>query len=145
MSPRIVVDTSVLTAALLRNKEGASSNVLRLCLQGRCQPVLGAKLFCEYESVLARTELFKNCPLDAAERLEFLAGLAAVCEWATVHYLWRPNLPDEGDNHLIELAMAGDARIIVTHNVRDFRRAELRFPDIAILTPAGFLQTVSII
>ncbi len=31
----------------------------------------------------------------------------------TVYYGWRPNLPDEGDNHLIELALAGSAQAIV--------------------------------
>lgn len=65
-----------------------------------------------------------------------------MCDWVTVHYLWRPNLPDEGDNHVLELAVAGDAQAIVTQNVRDFRRAELRFPGIEILTPAEFLKTV---
>ena len=53
-----------------------------------------------------------------------------------VYYLWRPNLPDEGDNHLIELAVAGGAEAIVTFNLRDFQRTELYFPDIAVLTPA---------
>lgn len=142
MQPRIVVDTSVLVAALLRARAGHSSLVLRLCLQRRCQPLLGEKLFCEYESVLARPVLFRGCPLDSAQRAEFFAGLAAVCDWVTVHYLWRPNLPDEGDNHVLELAVAGDAQAIVTQNVRDFRRAELRFPGIEILTPADFLKTV---
>ena len=143
MPPRIVVDTSVLIAALLRAREGtASSRVLRLCLQRRCQPVIGAKLFLEGESVLARAELFRRCPLSPTERREFFAGFAAVCEWVSVYYLWRPNLPDEGDNHILELAVAGGAGSIVTQNIRDFRRAELRFPDIAILTPEQFLQTV---
>jgi hypothetical protein len=30
---------------------------------------------------------------------------------------WRPNLRDEGDNHLVELAIAGGAEAIVTYNV----------------------------
>ena len=29
--------------------------------------------------------------------------------WVRVYYLWRPNLPDEADNHLVELAVAGNA------------------------------------
>ena len=33
----------------------------------------------------------------------------SLCEWVPVYYLWRPNLRDEGDNHLIELAVAGRA------------------------------------
>jgi hypothetical protein len=45
-----------------------------------------------------------------------------------VYYLWRPNLPDEADNHLIELALAGGADTIVTNNLRDVSRGELTFP-----------------
>jgi predicted nucleic acid-binding protein len=58
-----------------------------------------------------------------------------------VYFLWRPNLPDEGDNHLVELAIAGGANTIVTNNVRDVRRGELSFPDLQILTTAEFLKT----
>ena len=140
MAPRIVVDTSVVVAALVRASGGHCSQVLRLCLTHRCQPLVGEKLFNEYESVLFRARLFAQCPLNPTERAEFFAGFASVCEWVTVHYLWRPNLPDEGDNHVLELAVAGGARAIVTQNVRDFRRAELRFPEIEILTPTEFLQ-----
>ena len=60
-----------------------------------------------------------------------------------VYYLWRPNLPDEGDNHILELAVAGGAESIVTQNIRDFRRSELRFPGIAVLTPEEFLQRLN--
>ena len=39
--------------------EGAAgSRVLRHCLHRHCQPLIGAKLFLEGESVLARAELF---------------------------------------------------------------------------------------
>ncbi|MDP6113690.1 MAG: hypothetical protein QGG53_17665 [Planctomycetota bacterium] len=51
-------------------------------------------------------------------------------------------MPDEGDNHLIELAIAGGADVIVTNNVRDVRRGELRFPHLHILTPSEFLATI---
>jgi len=57
--------------------------------------------------------------------------------------LWRPNLPDEGDNHVLELAVAGSAQTIVTSNVRDFQRGELRFPDLEILTPRQFMEKQS--
>jgi hypothetical protein len=30
----------------------------------------------------------------------------SVCEWTRIYCGWRPNLPDEGDNHLVELAVA---------------------------------------
>jgi len=52
----------------------------------------------------------------------------------TEYYGWWPNLAEEKGNHLIELAVAGGARAIVTHNVRDLRRGELRWRGLSILT-----------
>ena len=43
-------------------------------------------------------------------------------------YLWRPNLLDEADNHLVELA-----------DTRDFERTEMRFPALHIVTPAALI------
>jgi predicted nucleic acid-binding protein len=43
-----------------------------------------------------------------------------------VYFGWRPNLPDEADNHLVELAVAGRASFVVTRNLRDLTRAELK-------------------
>jgi len=59
-----------------------------------------------------------------------------------IAFLWRPDLPDEADNHLIELAVAGGASAVVTNNVRDLRQGELVFPGIRILTPARFLKAL---
>ncbi len=55
--------------------------------------------------------------------------------------LWRPNLQDEADNHVLELAVAGGAEIIVTGNCSDFENTALRFPGIRICTPREFLTT----
>jgi putative PIN family toxin of toxin-antitoxin system len=139
VSERLVLDTSVWVAAL-KSDGGASREVLRLCLQTRCRPLMGVKLFTEFESVMGRAELFRGCLLAAPEREALLDAFLSVCEWVPVFYLWRPNLPDEGDNHLIELALAGSAATVVTHNVRDLRGGELRFPQLGIETPVEFLK-----
>lgn len=60
--------------------------------------------------------------------------------WVEIYFSWRPNLFDEGDNHLIELAVAGGTKALVTRNTADFKRAELKFPNLAILTPEQFLE-----
>jgi predicted nucleic acid-binding protein len=57
-----------------------------------------------------------------------------------IYYGWRPNLPDEGDHYLIELAIACHAETIVSHNVRDLRLGELRHGHLRICTPAEFLE-----
>lgn len=139
MSERLVLDTSVFIAAL-KSSGGASRAVLRLCLQGRCQPLMGVALLNEFESVVSRAELFRSCPLTPIEREELLDSFLSICDWVPVFYLWRPNLPDEGDNHLIELAIAGAAKAIVTHNVGDLQGGQLRFPQLGIETPAQFLK-----
>ena len=85
--------------------------------------------------------LFTASRLSRSEREELFDIFAATCRWTRVYYGWRPNLRDEGDNHVIELAVAGSAKAIVTRNTRDFTLArELRFPQLRILTPARLLK-----
>jgi hypothetical protein len=57
--------------------------------------------------------------------------------------VWRPNLPDEGDNHVLELAVAAGNAPIVTLNRRDFRSGELRFPGIIVQTPGAWLKSLA--
>lgn len=137
--PRIVLDTNVLVAALLRSG-GSARAVIRRCLRGEYQPVLGPALFAEYEDVLGRSELFSTCVLSAKERDEWFNGLLCCCRWVEVFYAWRPNLPDEADNHLIELGVAAQAHAIVTRNLRDVSRGELKFPSLRVLTPEQCLE-----
>jgi len=102
---------------------------------------MGAALFTEYESVLHRPRVFARSRLSGAEREELFDIFLAVCRWTRVYFAWRPNLRDEGDNHVVELAVAGSAAAIVTRNVRDFEiGAELKFPGLEILTPAQLLR-----
>lgn len=138
---RAVIDTNVFIGACLGR--GAAWSVIRACLQDRVQPLMGAALLAEYEDVLSRDTLWDGCRLDAAERSELLDIFIARCEWTRVYYGWRPNLPDEADNHLVELAVAGGAAYIVTRNLRDLMRAELKFPGLRCLTPDAFIKELS--
>ena len=94
----------------------------------------------EYEHTLSRRELFRKSPVSADERKDLLEAFLSTCEWVQVYFLWRPNLRDETDNHVLELAVAGGAAAIVTNNVSDFRGCDLRFPDVRIATPRDFLK-----
>jgi putative PIN family toxin of toxin-antitoxin system len=135
----LVLDTNVLVAALLRGG-GPARAVLRACLAQHYRAVLGPALLAEYEDVLARTDLFRGSPLTAREREEVFDGFLAGCKWVEVFYAWRPNLPDEADNHLIELAVAAQADAIVSRNRRDLSRGELRFATLRLLSPEQCLE-----
>lgn len=137
---RAVIDTNIFLGACLG--KGAAHSAIAACVRGRCTPLIGSALLAEYEDVMGREELFAACRLTADERDELLDVFLSVCEWTRVYYLWRPNLPDEADNHLVELAVAGGAECIVTRNLRHLRPMELRFPNLRILAPEDFLREI---
>lgn len=136
---KIVLDTNILVGACKGSYY--ANRLLVACLQGKFTPLVGVALLAEYEDVLRRDELFTGSNLSIDERDELLDALLSVCEWVRIFYLWRPNLKDEADNHLIELAVAGNAKYIVSHNVKDFGQAQLSF-DIAIINPKELLDTI---
>ena len=133
----VLLDTDVVVAAL-RSEGEASRQVRRRVLEGRHVPVFGNALWLEYEDLLGRPVWTDPTTVD--ERLQILGALARAGRWVTLYYGWRPNLPDEADNHLIELAFAAGAQAIVTHNIRDVGRGELRWQTLEVLTPAQFLE-----
>lgn len=133
----LVIDTNVFVAGL-RSAGGASRAVLRRALEGKFQPLFGNALWMEYQDLLGRPVWGDATTPD--ERVAVLAALAKQGRWVTVYYGWRPNLPDEADNHLIELALAGGATAIVTHNLRDIKGGELRLGNLRVLTPAQCLE-----
>jgi putative PIN family toxin of toxin-antitoxin system len=136
---RVVIDTNVFAGALL-GSTGYNRRVIRACLSGRLKPLMGQALFLEYEDVLNRRSLFRTSPPSRPERQELFAALLSVCEWVQIYFSWRPNLPDEADNQIVELAVAGGAAMIVTNNLRDFQGADLRFPDLRMVAPRELVK-----
>ena len=136
---KMVIDTNIVVGALLR-EGGAARAVLRLCLDREVEPLVGVALFSEMEDVFARNSLFRSSPLDQQERHDFFASFLKITNWVTIYFRWRPNLRDEADNHVVELAVAGSASYIVTQNSRDFAEMELRFPGLKVVTAAEFLE-----
>jgi predicted nucleic acid-binding protein len=89
---------------------------------------MGTALFSEYENIIHREELWKNVPVTQAEREMLLDDFCAAAVWQPIYFRWRPNLEDAGDDHVLELAIAGGAEHLVTHNTRDFGRGDPTFP-----------------
>jgi uncharacterized protein len=137
--PSIILDTNVLVAAL-GSAEGTSRAVLRGALLGRWKPLISLPLFTEYEDVLSRDETLARSKLSVQDCQELLDALLSVSELVEIYYAWRPNLRDEGDNHVFELAVAAGDAVLLTWNLRDFTRTELRFPHLRIMTPADWMR-----
>ena len=131
-----------LISALI-GKQGPSREILRLCLDGKYKPIISNTLFLEYEDVSSRAKIKKLCPLTETEISELIRAIYNICEWVPIYYLWRPNLKDEGDSFLVELAIAGNANIIVTNNIKDLGSAELSFDNLQIFKPEQLLTEVN--
>jgi putative PIN family toxin of toxin-antitoxin system len=139
MAIKVVVDTNVLVGGLISSK-GANREILRRCLKGELQPYVGNALYLEYQDLLNRENIQALCKQTSVSLMEFLDGFAYVCKAVDARYLWRPNLRDEADNHLVELAIAASAAYIITNNVSDFAQAELKHLGYEVITPEQLLR-----
>ena len=134
-----MVDTSIIASALI-GKRGPSRKVLRKCLLEEYKPLISNALFQEIEDVISRERIIKACPLPKKDIRELVNAFYSTCRWVPVYFLWRPNLSDEGDNFLIEVAIAGNAEAIVTNNTKDLEGSELLFEGLKILKPEQLLR-----
>ena len=130
---RLVLDTNVIVAAL-RSDRGASRKILEGVLERRVQLVASVPLMVEYEAVLTRPEHLAAARLTSGEANAVLDALAAVCEPVALGFLWRPRLKDPGDEMVLETAVNGQVRRLVSFNVGDFRPAARQF-GVLVQTP----------
>jgi len=104
--PLVVLDTNTFVAARF-NPGSASARIIDLCIEGKCQAVLSAKLRAEIESVLRRVR-----PGE-----EFQANVRRFLRGAKVVRVAR-ELPlvmeDPEDNKFLNCAIQGGANYLVT-------------------------------
>lgn len=133
-----VLDTNVLVAAL-SSRSGASHQLLLRAMDGRFRVLASPPLWLEYEAVLKRDVIREMHQLSRSDIDDFLDALAIIVRPVHFHYLWRPQLRDPKDEMVLETTMNGQADVLVTFNVADFREAMRRFAP-SLMTPAAFLS-----
>lgn len=130
-APRVVLDTSVLVAAI-RSAAGASRILLRAALERRYCPLASTALLLEYEAVVLRPEHLRAAALTPRNALALLDAYAAVAEFVPIDFSVRPAVEDPRDDMVLEAAVNGGATMIVTLD-RTIQRAPSY--GISIFTP----------
>jgi len=139
MTIDVVIDTNVIVAGLIGGK-GPNREILRYCFKGKLQPYIGVALYNEYQDLLSRKNIQALCKQSSVTLAEFLDDFSSICMPVDVWFLWRPNLNDEADNHVLELAVAANVSYIVTNNIKDFAQAELKLAGYEVITPPELLR-----
>lgn len=99
---------------MLHRREGASNALLSLIPTGKLSLLASPPLFLEYEDVLLRPERRLVHGLSEQEVDIFLAALAGWIEPVSIHFRWRPQTSDPGDEMVLEAALNGRAQALVT-------------------------------
>ncbi len=133
---KYVLNTNVVVAAV-RSPKGASAEILRRALSRRLEVLCSVPLFLEYEAVLSRPEQLHAAGVTGRDIGNLLDVLAGVVQPVEIQFLWRPQLRDPADDMVLETAVNGGARSVITSNLRDFLPQVLSF-GVAVLTPAQF-------
>jgi putative PIN family toxin of toxin-antitoxin system len=133
---RVVLDTAALVSAT-RSESGAAAEIVRWVLLGKLTLLLDYKLVCEYRDVALRSEHLLAAKKRAPEVEEIIDMLEALATPVLIEVMHRPMSRDKDDDMVLDVAINGEADVVVTNNVRDFAPAE-DF-GIRVLTPRDLL------
>ena len=125
--------------AAIRSPKGASAAVLRCLDEGCGTLLLSPALLLEYEATCQIAEHRHAAGLSVEQIGLFLDALVDIAEPVEMFFRWRPQLHDPGDEMVLEAAVNGRARAIVTFNRRDYGDAPERF-GIEVLSPGEALR-----
>jgi putative PIN family toxin of toxin-antitoxin system len=134
---KVVLDTAALISAI-RSSTGAAAEIVRLAAVRKLTLLMDYKLVCEYRDVSLRPQRVAasgRAPEDAEATIEMLEAIATPVLVRVKH---RPLSQDGNDDMVLDVAINGQADVVVTNNIKDFRGAAERF-GIEVMTPREFL------
>jgi len=135
----VTIDTNILYQALM-STTGASYFILQQVRNREIQLALSVPVFLEYQDVLTRATVLKDFELQSNDVEKFLRFIAYIGKTFEIYFLLRPNLKDEKDNMVVELAVTSQSDYLITSNIKDFKQAELIFDQLKIITPSEFVK-----
>jgi len=136
---KITIDTNVLFSALY-SKKGASHWLLNLVLDEKVNLAISTQTYFEYYDVLTREKNLKQLNSSISEVEDFLDLLALLSQKHNIYFLLRPNLADEKDNIFVECAFASNSEYLITGNIKDFKKSELKGFSFQVKTPQEFYK-----
>ena len=129
---RIVLDTNVLVSGLL-SPFGPPGDIVRLLAAGAVRACYDARILDEYREVLSRPVL-----RIAEGRVESLLHQVAADGVLVTAQPLAIRLPDPDDEVFLAVALAGNARCLVTGNLRHYPKPiRKRMP---VVSPRDFLD-----
>jgi len=138
---KIVLDTCVIESGV-RSRLGASFQILQKINAGRFRYGISTSLFLEYESRLRLCKVQGTVSVSDRALQALLSALAHYGDEGPIYYRLRPNLKDKDDDMVFECCVNYAADYLVTFNVRDFLRSELKGYAFSVITPQQFLTEV---
>jgi putative PIN family toxin of toxin-antitoxin system len=136
---KIVLDTSVIVAALMSRNGAANALLIHLFQSDDKINVISNTLTVEIEAVLKRPsnkEKIGNLSDDEINR--FIDDLSLISHHQKINFLWRPFLRDAQDDMVLETAFNAGADAIITYNLKDFANVEEHL-GIKIMIPKDLL------
>ena len=133
----VTLDTNVILAALL-SRAGASHLILNLIIEEKLNIALSTPVVLEYDDVLNRKEMLKQLNISGSQIEDVLDLLVLLADKSSIYYRLRPNLLDENDNLFVECAFTSNSHYLITSNIKDFKRGELKSYPFKVITPGDF-------
>jgi putative PIN family toxin of toxin-antitoxin system len=133
---KIVIDTNVLLSALFSDKGKSHKLIEYIASKSQKHNVISVPLALEFEEVLLRPKNREKYDYFTHEEIRLIiSDIVHISHKTKLHFLWRPFLKDSFDDKVLETAVNGQAKAIITYNTKDFVGVKKYF-DIDILTPA---------